>query len=170
MRLQSKQLGAKREMSQILDKAEVLERLSGLTTETYSAGETVLATGTSTGKLLILKEGLVEVVKDGVQIEQVDEPGKLFGELSVLLGNPHGADVRTLEPTTFYVTRASTFLHVDPMAALYVAMVLAERVDATNRALVELSKQLEDPSESRGAIAETLETIARAIQYGGPAF
>lgn len=170
MRLRSKQLGVKREMPQILDKAEVLERLSGLATETYSPGETVLATGTSTGKLLILKEGLVEVVKDGVQIEEVAEPGKLFGELSVLLGNPHGADVRTLERTTFYVTRASTFLKVDPMAALYVAMSLAERVDATNRALVKLSKQLDDPSESRGAIAETIENIARAIHYGGPAF
>jgi CRP-like cAMP-binding protein len=157
-------------MPKILDKAEVLERLSGLPTETHSPGETVLATGASTGKLLILREGLVEVVKDGVQIEQVDEPGKLFGELSALLGKPHGADVRTLERTTFYVTRASTFLQVDPMAALYVAMVLAERVDATNRALVELSKQLDDPSESRGAIAETIDNIARAIHYGGPAF
>lgn len=138
--------------------------------ETYTPGVTVLATGEATGKLLILKGGLVEVVKDGVQIEQVAEPGKIFGELSVLLGKPHGADVRTLERTTFYVTRASTFVHVDPVAALYVAMVLAERVDATNQALVELSKQLNDPSQSRGAIAETIGTIARAIHYGGPIY
>jgi CRP-like cAMP-binding protein len=154
-------------MSPILEKPEVLERLSALPTEVYGPGETVLVTGTSSGKLLILKEGVVEVVKAGVQIEQVDEPGKIFGEISVLLGKPHGADVRTLEPTTFYVTRATTFLHVDPMAALYVAMVLAERVDATNQALVELRNQLDDPSQSRGAIAETIETIARAIHYGG---
>jgi CRP/FNR family cyclic AMP-dependent transcriptional regulator len=154
-------------MSPILEKPEVLERLSALPTEVYGPGETVLVTGASSGKLLILKEGVVEVVKAGVQIEQVDEPGKIFGEISVLLGKPHGADVRTLEPTTFYVTRATTFLHVDPMAALYVAMVLAERVDATNQALVELRNQLDDPSQSRGAIAETIETIARAIHYGG---
>ena len=157
-------------MTPILEKQEVLERLSGLPTESHPAGATVLATGASTGKLLILKEGLVEVVKNGVQIERVDEPGKVFGELSALLGKPHGADVRTLEPTTFYVTRATTFLNVDPMAALYVAMVLAERVDETNEALVELSKRLDDPSLSRGAIAETLGTIARAIHYGGPMY
>lgn len=157
-------------MPQILEKTAVLARLSALPTEVYTPGETVLAAGASTGKLLILKEGLVEVVKAGVQIEQVAEPGKVFGELSALLGKPHGADVRTLKQTTFYVTRASTFLHVDPMAALYVAMVLAERVDATNQALVELTKQLDDPSQSRGAIAETIENIARAIHYGGPAF
>ena len=33
----------------------------------------MLAAGASTGKLLILREGLVEVVKHGVQIEQVAE-------------------------------------------------------------------------------------------------
>ena len=157
-------------MATILEKHEVLERLSGLSTEDYPGGATVLATGATTGKLLILKKGLVEVVKDGVQIERVDEPGKVFGELSALLGKPHGADVRTLEPTTFYVSRAETFLNVAPMAALYVAMTLAERVDETNRALVELSKRLDDPSVSRGAIAETIETMARAIHFGGPLF
>lgn len=157
-------------MRPILEKKEVLKRLSSLSTEVYPAGATVLATGASTGKLLILKDGLVEVVKDGVQIERVEEPGKVFGELSALLGKPHGADVRALEPTTFYVTRATTFLNVAPMAALYVAMVLAERVDETNRALVELSKKLDDPSVCRGAIAETIETMARAIHFGGPLF
>ena len=155
-------------MPPILEKREVLERLSALPTEVHGPGVTVLAAGASTGKLLILKEGLVEVVKDGVQIERVDEPGKLFGEVSALLGKPHGADVRTLAPTTFYVTRASTFLNVDPTAALYVAMVLAERLDATNQALVELQKLLDDPSQSRGAIAQTIATIARSIHYGGP--
>ena len=73
MRLQSKQIRAKSEMPKMLDQAEVLERLSGLPTETYAPGETVLAAGASTGKLLILREGLVEVVKDGAQIEQVAE-------------------------------------------------------------------------------------------------
>ena len=155
-------------MSPILEKSRVLERLAALPTERHPPGATVLPAGISTGKLLILKEGLVETVKDGVQIERVSEPGTLFGELSVLLGRPHGADVRTLEETTFYVTRATTFVNVHPMATLYVAMTLAERVDATNRALVELKKQLDDPSGNRDDMAETLDALTRAIHFGGP--
>jgi CRP-like cAMP-binding protein len=48
-------------------------------------GETVLAAGTRSGRLLVLKTGAVEVMKDGMQIAEVSEPGAVFGELSMLL-------------------------------------------------------------------------------------
>jgi hypothetical protein len=44
-------------------------------------------------RLLILKEGAVAVVKEGVEIAEVAEPGAVFGGLSVLLDQPHTADV-----------------------------------------------------------------------------
>jgi len=60
-------------------------KLSGFPLETYQAGESVLIAGSTTGRLLILKAGAVEVVREGVQIAKVTEPGAVFGELSVLL-------------------------------------------------------------------------------------
>jgi CRP/FNR family transcriptional regulator, cyclic AMP receptor protein len=74
----------------------------------YQAGETVLSAASTTGRLLILKEGAVAVVKDGVEIARVTEPGAVFGELSVLLGQPHTADVRALEASQFHVADAAT--------------------------------------------------------------
>jgi CRP-like cAMP-binding protein len=71
------------------------------TLATYQPGETVLAAGSTTGRLLILKQGAVEVVKEGVEIAKVTEPGAVFGELSVLLDQPHTADVRALEASQF---------------------------------------------------------------------
>ena len=53
------------------------------------------------------------------------------------------------------------------MAALYVAMTLAERVDATNQALVELKRRIDDPAQRRSAIGQAIETISRTIHYGG---
>jgi hypothetical protein len=45
-----------------------------LSLATYQAGETVLTAGSRTGRLLILREGAVEGVKEGVQIAKVTEP------------------------------------------------------------------------------------------------
>ena len=97
-------------MPELLDFEAVRQKLIALPIETYQPGDTVLADGSTTGKVLVLKEGAVEVVKDGVQLGKVTEPGAVFGELSALLGEPHAADVRALESTTFHVGEAASGL------------------------------------------------------------
>ena len=151
-------------MSELLDLEAVRQRLTALPIETYRAGDTVLADGSTTGKVLVLKEGAVEVVKDGVQLGKVTEPGAIFGELSALLGQPHTADVRALEPTTFHVGEATTFLRTDPTTALYMATIMAKRMVGSNRALIEVKKQLE-AGKPRSAIGRMLDRI---IQGYGP--
>ena len=82
------------------------KRLATLPVASYGAGETVFTEGTKTGRLLILKAGLVSVIKGGIEIAQVAEPGVIFGELSALLDQPHTADVRTVEASQFHVADA----------------------------------------------------------------
>ncbi len=117
-------------------------RLAAFPLVSYGAGETVFSEGTKTGRLLILKTGLVSIVKGGTEIAQVAEPGVVFGEISALLDQPHTADVRTLEPSQFHVADAAAFLVQDPAALLYVATTLARRLDDTNKAFLELKAQL----------------------------
>ena len=93
-------------------------KLATLPNVTYQAGETVLSAASTTGRLLILKEGAVAVVKEGVEIARVAEPGAVFGELSVLLDQPHTADVHALETSQFHVADAATILRLDPIALL----------------------------------------------------
>src|SRR6516165_3139969 len=78
----------------IPDMAVFQRKLATLPLATYRAGETVLSAASITGRLMILKEGAVAVVKEGVEIARVTQPGAVFGELSMLLGQPHTADVR----------------------------------------------------------------------------
>src|SRR5262249_25674899 len=52
---------------------------------TYQAGETVIPYGSRTARLLILKKGVVAIIKEDIQIAKVTEPGAVFGELSALL-------------------------------------------------------------------------------------
>src|SRR5262245_65891970 len=117
----------------IPDFATLERRLVGLPVVKHRAREVVIAAGSKTGRLLFLKSGAVEVVKDGVQIASVNAPGSVFGEQAVLLDEPHTADVWTLEPSEFYVADASAVFAGDPTVALYVTEILARRLDAANR-------------------------------------
>jgi CRP/FNR family transcriptional regulator, cyclic AMP receptor protein len=153
-------------MPLIPDTTELEKKLARLPIASYRAGDTVLAAASTTGRLLILKEGAVEVVKDGVEIAKVAEPGAVFGELSVLLGQPHTADVRALEPSQFHVADAGALLRVEPFALLYVATVLARRLDGANKALIELKGQVQ-AGESRSVIGRTVERMEELLGAGG---
>jgi CRP/FNR family transcriptional regulator, cyclic AMP receptor protein len=146
----------------ISDMAVFQRKLATLPLVTYRAGESVLTAGSTTGRLLILKEGAVEVVREGVQMAEVTEPGAVFGELSVLLDQPHTADVRALEASQFHVADAATILRVDPIALLYVATVLAQRLDSANRGLLELKRQVQ-AGEPRSVIGQTVEKIEELL-------
>jgi CRP/FNR family transcriptional regulator, cyclic AMP receptor protein len=145
-------------MPLVRDIAVLQGKLDGFPLVTYQAGETVLTAGLRTGRLLILKEGAVEVLKEGVQIAAVTEPGAVFGELSVLLDQPHTADVRALEVSQFHVADAATLLRIDPIGLLYVATVLARRLESANQALIGLKRQVQT-GEPRGMIDRTVEKM-----------
>jgi CRP/FNR family transcriptional regulator, cyclic AMP receptor protein len=135
-------------MPLVPDAVTFKQKFADLPVKQYSAGEDVLTGGSRTGRLLVLKSGAVEVVKDGVQIAKVSTPGAMFGEMSVLLDQPHSADVRALEQSEFHIADA-TLLANDATVTLYVAAILARRLDSANQALIEVRRQLQtgDPAQ-----------------------
>jgi CRP/FNR family transcriptional regulator, cyclic AMP receptor protein len=155
-------------MPPLLDAPAVLRKLSSLPVETYGEGELVLAGGSATGKLLIMTEGAVEVVRSGVRLAEIAEPGAVFGDLAVLLDQPHSADVRTLRPSTFHVADGRAILRVDPVVALYVAVILAQRLETVDVLLVEARRRLARAAQPGRVLRETLDDIGRALQYGPP--
>jgi len=148
----------------VLDAAAFLQKLAGMNMIRYSAGENVLTSGSKTGRLVVLRNGSVEVVKDGVQIAKVSAPGAVFGELAIFLDQAHTADVRALEQSDFYVANAETLLTYHPAVALYVAAIIARRLDSANQALVEVRRQLQ-AGEPRIAIGKTIEQVEQTYSY-----
>jgi CRP-like cAMP-binding protein len=143
-------------------------KIAALPLVRYDAGKIIFAEGTKTGRLLILKSGAVSIIKGGTEIASVAESGAVFGELSALLDQPHGADVRTLEMSEFHVADAATLLR-DPAALLYVTMVLARRIDAANRGLLELKSQME-AGEPRSLLDQTLDGIQGLLSAIGTGY
>jgi CRP/FNR family cyclic AMP-dependent transcriptional regulator len=78
-------------MPLIPDKAAFQNSLATLALVTYQPGETVIVDGSRSGRLLILRKGTVAIMKGDTEIAKVAEPGAVFGELSVLLDQPHTA-------------------------------------------------------------------------------
>ena len=105
--------------------------ISALPLVTYQVGETVIADGSRSARLLILKKGAVAIVKEDTEIATVTGPGAVFGELSILLDQPNKVDVRALETSQFYVADGDVLLTQNPIV-MHVATVLASQLDNAN--------------------------------------
>lgn len=153
-------------MTVIPDKAAFQNSLAALGVVTYQPGESVIADGSKTGRLLILKKGTVAIEKEGTEIAKVSEPGAVFGELSLLLDRPHTADVRVLETSQFHVANAAALVDQNPIAVLYIAKMLAHRLDDANHALLQLKSQLQ-AGEPHSVVAKTVNKIQGLLAVSG---
>jgi CRP-like cAMP-binding protein len=153
-------------MTLVPDIAVFQKSLAALPIAAYQPGETVLTAGSKTGLLLMLKKGAVAIVRGGIEMAKVTEPGTVFGELSALLDQPHTADVRALETTEFYVANANALLVRNPVALLYVAAVLARRLDTANRTLIELKSQFQ-VGRPRSDIEKTVDKMEGLLGSSG---
>jgi CRP/FNR family cyclic AMP-dependent transcriptional regulator len=142
----------------------ILEACQGrLPERSFGAGEIIITEGTRAGKLFILAEGTVEVVKGDYVISTLEDPGAVFGEISVLLDTVHMATVRTAVPSRFYlVDEPLEFLRSAPDVALGVARMLAKRLHAMTTYLVDLKHQFEHHSDHFGMVDEVLDALSHS--------
>lgn len=99
-------------------------------------GMELIAQGGQTGQLYVLKEGELEVLRDGTHITTIKTPGSVIGEMSVLLGAPQTATVRAITAVDFFVIdNAIEVLRSHPDWLLQIARLLAQRVKDTTAQL-----------------------------------
>ncbi len=110
----------------------------------FESGENVIEQGGQTGAMLVLIQGQVEILRDDVRVAKASEPGVVFGEMSVLLGVPHTATVRTQSKSSFAViNNPRQFLEQSAPASIYIAELLASRLDSLNKYLIDVKRQYE---------------------------
>lgn len=132
----------------------------GLPERRFSPGEVILKEGGCTGLLLFLKKGKVEIRRSGELIAQTDEPGTIFGEISILLDRPHMADVIAVEECLFHVAEdAETYLREHPEVNIFISRDLARKVDHLSCYLVDLKRQFADETNHLGMVHEVLDTL-----------
>ena len=138
----------------------ILDLCQGLATHRFERGDILLKEGEMSGKLYLLIEGQVEILKNDYQINVVADPGALFGEISVLLGIPHMATVQAMAPTDVYVIEdGGAFLSTHQDVTYHLSKMLAQRLHGVTTYLVDLKRQFEDRDNHLGMVDEVLETL-----------
>lgn len=146
---------------------DILEYCQGREAKSFKPGETLIREGGQDGKLYVLINGQVEVLRKDTQVSYIDEPGSLFGEMSVLLDMPYSATVKALSETKAYVIEdAIKFLMSDPAIAIEVASLLARRLYYTTSYLVDLQQQAAGKREDLDLVDRILAQLVQKPEDG----
>ena len=147
---------------------DVLELCRDLETVTFAPGEVLMPEGGKTGCLYFLISGSVRVTKGETPVTVIGEPGAIFGDLSILLDQPHPVTVEAAEETTCYVSGGGKdFLLANPRLALAVAELLALRLKGMISYLADLKNQYGDRRDHLGMVDELLLNLAHLQPKNG---
>lgn len=142
---------------------DILEFCKGRKAETFKSGAVLIQEGGEDRKLFVLIEGQVEVMRKDTQVSYIDEPGSLFGEMSVLLDMPYSATVKALSNLKAYVIDDPiAFLGSDPQVALELAALLARRLYYTTSYLVDLQQQAAGRREDLDLVDKILAQLVQS--------
>jgi CRP/FNR family cyclic AMP-dependent transcriptional regulator len=151
----------------MMEPSRVLEKLSAFPIRVYEAGDVVIHESSTTERLWVLQHGVVDVVKDDVPLARVEEPGAVFGEMALILGRAHTANVLAVASSSFFVVDgAQAYLEAEPEMARYVLRVLAGRLDAANRFLIDARTAYLEAGQRHGVLDEMFSKIGRALHIG----
>lgn len=122
--------------------AQFLEMFQGHPVVSVATGETLLEQDTRTGRLFVLIEGKVEVIKNGDVVAWSSQPGDILGDISALLDLPHTTTVRAVRDCRFYVVEnARGFLEQNPAFCAHLCELLARRLVSVTAYLAEIKHQ-----------------------------
>lgn len=106
----------------------------------FAQGTVILKEGNKNSSLYFLRQGKMEISLSGETIAVLDQPGEVFGEMSVITSDPASTTVKALSEIQVFTIQAEDFKHVHPkdkdrfQALLYqlYSVILAERLMRTN--------------------------------------
>ena len=108
-------------------------------------GMVLIEQGGRTGQLYVLKDGALEVSRDGKHVTTLRTRGAVIGEMSVLLDLPQSATVKAITGVDYYIIdNAIEVLRTHPEWLLQIARLLAQRVNATTAMLTKKEEE-DDP-------------------------
>lgn len=130
---------------------------AGLPELALEVGDVLVQQGTSTGKLHVLIDGELSVLRDDTEVARIDEPGAIVGEMSIFLAAPHTATVTARQRSRVHVVEdGRAFLRSDPDVLLEVARTLAARLQMLTGYLADLKQQYGDRDDHLGMVDQIL--------------
>jgi CRP/FNR family cyclic AMP-dependent transcriptional regulator len=132
---------------------EIKELVSLLKIKSFSAGEFIVKKGDPGENLFIITSGKVEVLDDDQISIALLERGDVFGEMSLLSGDPVVASVKVVEDSKVLSIDSRNFRKVltqYPSLQMYLARLLTKRLAKAN-----LQRSVDLSAEMSGSLSET---------------
>jgi CRP-like cAMP-binding protein len=124
---------------------DVLAMCSTLPEIRLAKGDSLIEEAVRTDRLYVLKSGAFEVVRDGIRVVLINEPGAFLGEMSAVMGSAPTASVVAAEDSTVHVMdEASAAVQRRPELTYAIAQLLARRLSAVTSYLVDIKRQYAD--------------------------
>jgi len=120
-----------------LGESEIRDIITFLRLDKFDEGEIILRKGEPGRSLFIIVSGKVEVLSDDGMSIAFMGTGEVFGEMSLLSGDPVGATIKVVEPSTVLYIGAKDFkriLNEMPSLQLNFTRLLARRMAEINLA------------------------------------
>jgi CRP/FNR family transcriptional regulator, cyclic AMP receptor protein len=114
---------------------QIKDLISFIRLKQYQKGEDIIRKGDPGRNLFIILSGMVEVLgESGINIAFLGK-GEIFGEMSLLSGDPVGATIKAVESTRVIYMNSVDFrkvLNKYPPLQMYFARLLTQRLQKTN--------------------------------------
>lgn len=139
---------------------DVLALCRHLPARSVPKGETLLREGVPHDRLYVLASGAFEVVRDGVTVVHIREPGAFLGEMAAVLRAAPSADVVAVEDSVVHVLEgAAAAVPAEPALSYAIARLLARRLTAVTAYLVDIKRQYADSETHLGLMDEVLSNL-----------
>lgn len=133
----------------------------------FAPGGVIIPEGPNLGRMFVLVEGEVEVLRGETQVVHIAEPGAIFGEIAALLGGPHTATVRAMAPSRLHVIAdIDGELRANKELALHIARILARRLVEATTYLADVKAQFAHRQDHFGMVDEVLDAL---VHHSGSA-
>ena len=124
---------------------DVLAMCGDLPEIRLAEGDILIDESVRTDRLYVLKHGAFEIVRNGIRVVTIGEPGAFLGEISAVLASAPTASVIAVQDSAVYVMDdASASVRRRPEFIHAIAQVLARRLVAVTSYLVDIKRQYAD--------------------------
>jgi len=147
---------------------DVLRLCGDLPEMTVAKGDVLIEEGVGMDRLYVLKSGAFEIVRSGVRVVVIGDPGAFLGEMSAVMSSvPTASVVATQDSVVHVVDRASDAVRQRPELTFAIARVLAHRLSAVTAYLVDIKRQYADSNTHLALMDEVLANVI-AMHPGVP--
>jgi CRP/FNR family transcriptional regulator, cyclic AMP receptor protein len=108
----------------------------------------------------VLKHGAFDVVRNGVRIVQIRDPGAFLGEISTVLGSAPTASVVAAQDSVVHIMdEAPAGVRTRADVTYAIAQLLARRLSAVTAYLVDIKRQYADSNTHLGLMDQVLGSL-----------